>query len=157
MDRNPEPHSWDRAMTWGDCLLPVDDENFIYYGGYARGHKVERYKERQIGFARMKRDRFVSRDAGGDTGVLRSPTVLLDGSNLTINADIAGELRVAILDKGGQPLGGFAASDCEPIKGDSLSHAVRWKAGLASLNRAPVQLEFQLRNASLYSFELNVS
>ena len=52
MDRNSMSGTWDCAMTWGDCLLPVDDDVFIYYGGYARGHKVERFKERQIGFLR---------------------------------------------------------------------------------------------------------
>lgn len=36
-------------MTWADCQLVVGDEMFIYYGGYARGHKVERFTERQIG------------------------------------------------------------------------------------------------------------
>ncbi|MBA3417007.1 MAG: hypothetical protein H0U10_17440, partial [Chloroflexia bacterium] len=61
LPRNPEPGTWDRAMTWGDWQLPVDDELYIYYGGYARGHKVERFTERQLGLARMPLDRYVSR------------------------------------------------------------------------------------------------
>src|SRR5262249_61322339 len=60
LPRNPEPGTWDRAMTWGDCLLPVDDEVFVYYGGYARGHKVERVKERQVGLGPLAPGRVVS-------------------------------------------------------------------------------------------------
>jgi hypothetical protein len=154
MDRNPTPHTWDRAMTWGDCLLPVDDEVFAYYGGYARGHKVERFKERQIGFARMKRDRFVSRRAGGEEGTLRTPVLTLDGSGLTVNADVAGELRARVCDASGRAIEGFDAGDCAPVKGDSLAHALKWKQPLASLRGKPVQLEFVAREARLFGFDL---
>jgi hypothetical protein len=55
-DRNPQPGAWDRAMTWVGGALPVGDELYLYYGGYARGHKVEPTKERQLGLATMQRD-----------------------------------------------------------------------------------------------------
>jgi hypothetical protein len=154
LERNPQPGTWDRAMTWGDYQLPVGDEIFIYYGGYARGHKVERFTERQIGLARMKRDRYVSRDAGTEGGWLRTPIVRLDGARLTVNADARGELRIAALDAAGRPLAGFEAKDCAPIRGDSLAHAARWKRPLAALRGRPVQLEFRLRDARLYGFAL---
>jgi hypothetical protein len=154
MDRNATPGTWDRAMTWGDCLLPVDDEVFIYYGGYARGHKVERFKERQIGFARMKRDRFVSRRAGSGGGTLRTPAVTIDAAKMTVNADIAGELRARVLDAHGAAVAGFAAADCQPLKGDSLAHELRWKHPLAELRGKPVAIEFMLRDAKLYAFDL---
>jgi hypothetical protein len=155
LPRNPTPGTWDRAMTWGDCFTPVGDEVFCYYGGYARGHKVERFKERQIGLARMKRDRFVARVAeGGEGGTLRTPPVTLDGSKLTLNADVAGEIRVALLDADGKPLAGLASSDCTPVKGDSLSHEVQWKQPLSDLRTKPVQIEFVLKDAKLYGFEV---
>jgi hypothetical protein len=135
--------------------VPVDDDVFIYYGGYARGQKVERFKERQIGFARLKRDRFVSRQAGVVAGMLRTPTVVLDGTSLTLNAEIRGEARVAVLDNDGKPIQGFTPADSQPIRGDSLAHAVRWPLSLASLKGKPVQIEFRLRDASLFSFDLN--
>ena len=47
-------------MTWIGYALPVGDEVYLYYGGYARGHKVEPDTERQIGLAKMKRDRYVA-------------------------------------------------------------------------------------------------
>ena len=155
MDRNPTPGTWDRAMTWGDCLLPVEDEVFIYYGGYARGHKVERFKERQIGFARMKKDRFVSRRADAGGGTLRTPTVVLDASRLTVNADVRGELRARVLDADGRPVEGFDAADCTPVRGDALAHELRWKRALAELRGKAVRLEFVLRDARLYAFEMS--
>jgi hypothetical protein len=155
MDRNPEAGTWDRAMTWGDCLLPVGDEVFIYYGGYARGHKVERFTERQIGLARLPRDRYVSRDAGADGGSMRTPVVSLgEALDLTVNAEIAGELRIGVLDAGGAPTPGFDASECRPILGDSLRHRVEWKQPLASLKGKPVQLDMILRDARMYGLEL---
>jgi hypothetical protein len=155
LDRNPEAGTWDRAMTWGDCLLPVGEEVFIYYGGYARGHKVERFTERQIGLARLKQDRYVSRDAGADGGSLRTPLVYFgEASDLAVNAEVAGELRIRVLDAAGAPIPGFDAADCAPLRGDSLRHRVEWKRPLRSLKAQPVQLEFVLRDGRLYGFEL---
>ena len=155
MDRNPTPNTWDRAMTWGDCLLPVEDEVFIYYGGYARGHKVERLKERQLGYAKTKRDRFVSRDAGGETGSLRTVPFTTDTTKMTVNADVKGELRVRVLDQSGAAMPGFDAADCTPVRGDSLAHAIQWKSSPALPKGRPLQLQFEMTDARLYAFELS--
>jgi hypothetical protein len=154
MDRNAIPGSWDRAMTWGDCLLPVDDEIFIYYGGYARGHKIERFKERQIGIARLKRDRFVAQGAGPTEGMLLTAPFTVAASQLTLNAVVAGELFVEVVDSSGTPLEGYRRRDCAPITGDALSHAVRWKSPLSRLQGAQVQLRFFMRDARLYALDL---
>jgi len=154
MDRNLKPGTWDRAMTWGDCPLPVDDEVFIYYGGYARGHKVERFKERQLGFARLKRDRFVSREAGLDQAMLRTVPFVLDTDELTINASVIGDLRVGVLDETGTLIEGFNTTDCQRIQGDSLVHAPRWKQPLAALRGRTVQLLITATEARLYAFDL---
>ena len=154
LPRNPEPGTWDCAMTWGDCLVPVDDEVFVYYGGYARGHKVERFKERQMGLARLPRDRFVSRDAGPECGTLRTPLLRLDASSLVVNAEVTGELRVRVCDERDMPIEGFDTPDCAPLRGDSLRHPIRWNAPLATLRRRPIRLEFAARDARLYGFEL---
>jgi hypothetical protein len=155
MPRNDKPETFDRAMTWADCQLPVGDEVFIYYGAYAHGHKVERFKERQIGLARMKRDRYVSRDAASTAeGMLRTPVLALDGSKLSVNADVTGEMRVGVLDAEGKPIDGFSADDCTPLRGDSVSHELQWKRPLSDLRGTPVQLQFTLRDAQLYAFEV---
>jgi len=152
LDRNPTPGSWDHAMTWIGAQIIVGDETFLYYGGYASGHKVERFTERQIGLARMRRDRYVSRDAGETAGTLRTRPIRFAGSALTVNADVEGELRVRLIDSGGAAIEGFDGRDADPIRGDSLAHPVKWKGSLASLRGKDVRIEFSLRRAKLYGF-----
>jgi hypothetical protein len=142
-------------MAWVDYQLPVQDEVFIYYGGYARGHKVERFTERQIGLVRTKRDRYVARAADG-AGLLRTRLVALEGNKLALNVDASGgAARVQILDDKEKPILGFRFEDCDPIRGDALSASVRWKRTLSGLGRQPVRLEFALRSAKLFGFEIS--
>jgi hypothetical protein len=153
LQRNLEPKSWDHAMTWGDYQLIVGDETYLYYGGYARGHKVERFSERQIGLARMPRDRYVARTAPpGSRGSLLTRPFVLGGSRLTVNANVAGSLRVGVLDAAGKPVSGFRES--REVAGDSLAHPVRWERSLAALKGKPVRLGFAVDDGELYGFEI---
>jgi len=154
-DRHPTAGEWDHAMAWIDWQLPVGDEVYLYYGGYARGHKINRFEERQIGLVRMLQDRYVARQAGGTEGLLRTPPVLLEAKGMTVNAQVEGELRVRLVDSTGRALPGFDWTDGEPIRGDSVRHAVRWKGDLASVTGQPVRLEFRLREVHLFGFDLN--
>jgi len=158
LDRNPTPGTWDRAMTWVGCALPVNEELYLYYGGYKRGHKVEPQKERQIGLVKMPMDRFVAREAiAGKPGLLR--TVLLRnlgdaGSQLTLNADtLDGKVRVQVLDSAGQVVPGFGFADCDAITGNGNALPVRWKQQLGHVN-GDVRLEFELTDAKLFGFEV---
>jgi hypothetical protein len=148
MQRNLTPQTWDHAMTWGDYQLPVNDEIFIYYGGYAHGHKADRFNERQIGFARMKRDRYIAQSAADQSGTLRTRPLALDGSRLTVNAR-ADEIRVRLLDESGSP--NTRAQDAV-LHGDSTAHQLNWN--LKSVADSPVRLEFTLRNGDLYGFDV---
>lgn len=151
---DPQPGAWDHAHAWIDRQVPVGDEEvFLYYCGYRNGHKVNRFEERQIGLLRMKRDRYVSRDAGDAPGLLRTPLLVLGAPTLTVNADVAGELRLRVLDEQGRPLPGLDFADCAPIRGDSLAHPVRWQDAALPMDR-PVRLEFRLRDGRLYGFGL---
>ena len=151
VDRNHELGVWDHAMAWvGDCVT-VGDRDYIYYCGYSAGHKVG---DRQNGLAVLRRNGFVSRDAGAAGGSLLTPLVVLSGAHVMVNANIGGELRVRILNQGGNAVPGFDWADCEPIQGDSVSHSVRWKSAVASLKGRPVRLEFSLRRTQLYGFDL---
>lgn len=156
-DRNPKSGTWDRAHAWMDCQVPVGDEVYIYYGGYARGHKVERFKERQVGLARMKRDRYVSMEADGGEGRLTTETRVLAADSISVNADIFGlrdSLRVRVVDIEGVPFNGFDFTDCKPIEGDSLRHDVVWANELNTLEGERVRFEFAWTNGSLFSFDL---
>jgi hypothetical protein len=152
LDRNPIAGSWDHAHAWGDEQIIVGDETYIYYGGYARGHKVDRFNERQIGFARMQLDRYVSREASINMGTLRTKSLALKGKAITINANVVGEMKIRLVDSSGFSINGF---DWVNIEGDDIAHEVDWKGDLDSLGDQPVQLEFQLKNAQLFGFSLD--
>lgn len=155
-DRHPTKGEWDHAHAWIDDQVPVGDEVFLYYGGYKSGHKVNRFEERQIGLVKMKRDRYVAREAGASGGSLRTPLLKLSGDAITLNADATGgEVLVQVLDAAGKPVRGFTRKDCRRITGDSLSAAVQWKKPLRELQGRPVRLEFFLRNARLFAFDLH--
>lgn len=154
-DRDPKRGAWDHAHAWIDEQVLVGDEVYLYYGGYARGHKVNRFEERQIGLLKMARDRYVAREAGDTPGHLTTPLVMLDADSLALNVDSkAGEVKVEILDEGGQPMPGFSAADCRPITTDSLAAPVAWKRSLRLLAATPIRLRFSLRTARLFALEL---
>jgi hypothetical protein len=155
MDRSATPGAWDRAMTWTDCQILVGDETYLYYGGYKQGHKVERFTERQIGLARMPRDRYIARVAGTEAGTLQTPPTQVAGASLTVNAKVKGELRLALFTESGQPLPGFTALDCTPVRGDSVRHPMRWRRSLSALRGRSVRLHFVLQDTHLYGFEFS--
>jgi hypothetical protein len=148
---DPSPGAWDHAHAWIDEQLPVGQDVYLYYGGYKWGHKHNRFEERQIGLVKMPRDRYVARAAGEQTATLRTPKVLLAGSALTVNAKIQGELKVRLVEDSGRPLPGF---DWISLRGDKLDHAVVFPRKLESLAGQPVRLEFQLRQAQIFGFDL---
>jgi hypothetical protein len=149
LDRNIERGSWDHAMTWSGYALPVGNEMFFYYGGYARGHKIEAGTERQIGLARMKRDRYVALEPKREEGKLVTRRFIAPGDRLAVNADAKdGEIQVRLLGPGEKDE--FAA---KPIRGDVLATDVEWQKPIQSLRGRRVRLEIIIRNASLFGFE----
>lgn len=148
---DPQPGAWDHAHAWIDEQMAVGEEVYLYYGGYKWGHKHNRFAERQIGLVKMRRDRYVAREAGPAGGTLRTPLVVLQGVALTVNARIGGELKVRLVDAEGQTLPGF---DRVSLQGDNVAHAVRFAAPLTSLARRPLRIEFQFREAQLFGFDL---
>ena len=56
-------------------------------------------------------------------------------------------------ERGGKPLPGFSASDCEPIIGDRLDALVSWKGGadLTGFAGQPIRVRIELRDAQLYA------
>jgi len=152
---HPTKGEWDHAHAWIDEQVLVDDEVFLYYGGYARGHKVGRFEERQIGLVKMKRDRYVARRAEDGTGRIVTPPLILGSGSLTVNVDArSGSLRIQVTDADGNPLPGFALDDCQPVTSDTLAAAVTWERPLADLAGRPVKLVFVLERASLFGFGL---
>jgi hypothetical protein len=163
-DRNPMPDTWDRAMTWVSCVLPVGNENYVYYGGYKLGHKKGKLRWRQLGVAKIPRDRFVSRSAEGKTPgrFLTAPFYCPRNQSfrLVLNARAEqGLIRVRICDEQGNPLSGFDYTDMEPVRGDDLTLPVKWKddSGKTTcsiqIDKPVFRIDFELTNAHLFAFE----
>lgn len=168
-DRNPKPGTWDRAMSWIGSAVAVGDELYLYYGGYKRGHKVEPTTERQLGLVKMPMDRFVARQASGQTPgrLLTVPLALRAGagSRLVLNANATGgRIRVQVRDLHGRVTPGFALDNCMPVVGDGLALPVQWRdqqdgtkgkvRQLTSFDAQVVQLEFEVQQAALYGFSI---
>jgi hypothetical protein len=155
LDRNLEPGSWDHAMTWTGYALPVKDEMFFYYGGYARGHKIEPESERQIGLARMIRDRYVALTPNAKEGRLVTRTFRMPDGQLTINADASrGEVRLRLLDDAGKPIAQQRHDADETIHGDVLAAVPKSLHTYQKLRGKPLRLEFTLRDASFFGFDI---
>jgi hypothetical protein len=160
---------WDRfqIMLTGAPPIVVDDKIYLYYRGTARRHnKVpQEYDPRiapdqdprtmAIGLATLRRDGFASLGASYDGGEVVTAPALLAGDALSLNvkADY-GEVRVAVLGQGGEPLAGYGEEDCVPVREDGTDVLVRWRErkSPAGAARQPVRLRIVLRNARLYSY-----
>ncbi len=156
-NRNPAPGSWDHAMTWIGAIVPVGDEVHLYYGGYARGHKIEARRERQIGLAMLRKDGYASLRAGDKPGSLLTHSLTFSGGTLCVNAAMAagGELRVEIQDDRGQAVPSLSLADCDPITGNEIARRVTWKGkpDVSRLTGRLIRLKFVLRSADLYAFQ----
>jgi hypothetical protein len=149
---DPQVGAWDHAMAWVSSAVPVGDEMYLYYAGYRWGHKYHHSLDRQFGLVKVRRDRYVAREAGDEPGTLTTRVLTLDGKQLTLNAEAsAGEIRVQVTTPEGDPIPGFAFDDCRSITGDSLDAAVTWTEPVSKLHQRAVRLEFAIRNARLYA------
>jgi hypothetical protein len=150
---DPQVGAWDHAMAWVGSSVAVGDEVYLYYAGYRWGHKYRHSVDRQIGLVKMKRDRFVSREAGASGGTLTTRPLVLNADSLWLNVNAAGgEVRVQVCDAAGA-ISGFTFDDCRPITSDLLATPVEWRRPLSSLREQAVRLQFSLRKAQLFALE----
>ena len=146
--------SWDRfnQSMANNPPLAVGDELRIYYGGRTYRHSPYQGKDTGpraggIGFATVKKDRFVALEASFDGGEVVTRPLKLAGKTLHLNAiSDFGEITVEALDPAGKLL-----ARSKPIRRDALDIAVEWPEdpfpGLDTL----VVLRFTLKNACLYA------
>jgi len=151
--------SWEGGMIRScERIIVRGDELYIYYCGVHGPHtgpkfsRVERIHRTAIGLVTLRRDGFVSLNAGEEEGcVVTKPFLLFEGA-LHLNVDATGgEVKVEVTDENGKSLSGFNRS--QPITGDNLSVGVKWKGvRLADIAGQSIRLRFHARNARLYSY-----
>ena len=176
------PHEFDSHMLLGLKPLVVGDEIRVYYAAENEAHALTRqdlpllthppvsppeslskqsWLERRRGFGGLaisRRDGFVSLDSGSPLGVLVTKPFTLRGQKLLINLDASmGRCRVEIQDSQGNSVEGFAASDSDIFRGDSLRHVASWKGkrDLSSLQGEAIKVKLLMTNTKLYSFTVS--
>ena len=152
-------NSWvygDNSIAWGivatkSSLAQAPDELSIYaVEGYWTGRSlnVRRYS--------VRIDGFVSLNAPLAGGELVTKPIVFQGDELQINYSTSGVggVWVEIQDAQGEPLQGFAKSDCHEVFGDQIQRTIVWQRGtnVSSLAGKPVRLRFVLKDADVFSF-----
>ncbi len=130
-----------------------DNELWFYYTGLKYRTTPENADPERgaICLAVLRRDGFISLDAGENSGCLISKPFVADGTKLCVNIDATiGYIEVEVFDEGGRTL---AVS--EPIQGDHIRALFKWKTGnWGDLKNKKVRFKFTLRQAAFYSFWL---
>ena len=121
-------------------------------------YSVQNYRTDSIHIRRLtlREDGFVSAFAPSRAGCLTTRPLEFAGGRLEINysTSAAGSIRVALLDRAGEAIGGFSAEESEEIFGDEIARTVSWKRGgdVGTLAGQPVRVRFEMKEADLYSF-----
>ena len=152
--------------TW--YMTPGEDEEVLsLYGLIRRGDQIWQYcdfggahgggKKRSYARLIQRLDGFISLDAGNENGSVTTRPLVFNGTRLVLNIDVKGTAKVAILDKDNKPVSGFALSDCDVVKADSLRHIVTWNGSsdVSSLAGKVVRLKLQMQDAKLYSLKFD--
>jgi len=167
-DRSPflamgELGDWDRSVIsppTSDPIL-VGDELRFYYTGRNQLHSTRwRFEDEpkllpavssfrgSLGFASIKRDRFVAMEGSYRPGILRTKPFVHEGGILHVNAAVKfGALTVSFLDEHGATLQKVTLAGQ-----DGVDLAVPGLTKLSSRAGIPVQLEFAVQNGRLFSF-----
>lgn len=155
--------SWDPDFTIAGRPGPLllDDELWFYYLGMRR---MERYESegidmphiQHVGLAKLRRDGFVSLDAGNPSGEVTTRPLSFTGSRLYVNASVEqdGYLKVGLLSRDGEPLAGWGLGDAIAVSNDGTKIPMMWNRA-QEIKLPPdghVRLQFELKNAQLYSF-----
>lgn len=91
-----------------------------------------------IASASWRLDGFVSLDADAVDDWVQPPAINAAGRKLPVNENAAdGTLTVAAALEDGQPVQGYAAADCVPLRADEVRHVVRRGERDRSPFRAP--------------------
>jgi hypothetical protein len=178
---------WDAYMvTISHGPLEIGDELYIYYGGSSNHHdwwisgareglKAPEAADNSrvkyaLGLATMRRDGFVSLDAGPERrGILVTRPLISDGRHLTVNAccHTGGSIAAEIVNLRDEVFPGYSRQECDLFSGDTVQHTFTWR-GKHELPAAPSEpapypkpeferfrkIRFFMEKAELYAFAM---
>ena len=145
----------------------VGDELYFYVSGRQGRPGTADPGVCTTGLAILRRDGFASMDwmpgeggiirgrvAGNAAGTLTTRPVRFNGRHLFVNGDFGeGQLRVEVLDQGGNVIAPFTAAACAPVAGNGTKLPVTWNgANLGALAGRVVRFRFTLTKGRLFAF-----
>lgn len=160
--------NWANVQSAGGVCLVNGDRLHFYVSGRKGVPGTQLPGVSSTGLATLRRDGFasvtdtwpggVARQIVQEPGLLTRPLVF-SGAHFFVNADCAGDLRVAVVDRDGRAIEPFTAERCVPVRTNGTRQRVTWSDGatLAKLAGHPVRLRFLLNNSRLYSFWVSPS
>ena len=161
--------NWANVQSAGGVCALAGDRLHFYVSGRAGVPGTSMPGRCSTGLATLRRDGFVSLTdewpAGAPRPILRHQSTVItrpvrfSGSHVFINADVAGAIRVEVLDRDGRTIPGFEAERCTPVHGNQTRHAVAWNnaATIARLSGSVVRFKFVLDRAHLFAFWVSPS
>jgi len=157
--------AWDRGYVQplGNLCTVRGDKLWFYYSGFHgdpfKTNRVNRlsgmHQTGATGLAFLRRDGFVSMDAGDETGTLMTRPVTFSGARVFVNvAAKQGELRVEIVNAQGKVIAPFTFANCIPLSVDGTLEPVTWNGAedVSALRGRSVRFRFSLRHGALYAF-----
>ncbi len=151
-----KPEDWDAHYHDASTEpIAMGNELWVYYRSTRSGKSSDK-QTHCIGLAKLRRDGFVSLNAGEKPGILVTRPLTFEGKSLFINAEVAkdGYVKAEQRDMSGRPVEPFVLGACKPVTGNQLEAAVVW-TGREAIERpvgASVRLVYELKNAKLYAF-----
>ncbi|MCX6046892.1 MAG: hypothetical protein NT075_17450 [Chloroflexi bacterium] len=159
-------YGWAQKLLCGTPHVHEEREIWIYYNALRfRGHR-ELYTtvpdayfddESALVLAKLRLDGFVSLDAA-ETGTITTKPFLSNGGQLFVNVDATGgALSAEVLDaETGAVLPGFSAAEAVILQDDHLRGRLRWRDQPRLPADRAVRVRFQLRQAALYAFWVEI-
>jgi len=145
-------HNWVSRTNYPalNIVRTGEDEMSLYVSkDYAQptAH-LRRFSTRLDGLASVRADT-------DKPGELTTKPLRFSGDRLLLNyaTSAAGEIRMEVQDELGRPLPGFGLHDCDPLIGDFIERAVRWRdqSDVSDIAGRVVRLRFVMRDADVFA------
>jgi hypothetical protein len=151
-----DPRAWtSRANYPAAGVVPTPPENPTELSIYVDRHVG--HPTSHVARFTLRLDGFVSVNAPYAGGELITKLLKFAGKQLALNVATSAVdgVRVEIQDAAGQPIPGYALSDCAEVLGDDTDRVVSWTAGpdVSALAGRPVRLRFVMKDADLYALQ----
>lgn len=158
-----EGNAWDSGRMAVFPSAPIREGNrlYFYHTAGAQYHSPSPPRElvegterpRGLCLATLRVDGFAGMKADNN-GRIRTRPMFIDTPQLHINIDARqGSCQVGLLDEAGFPIKGYTPEDMEPIRLDSVDHALNWKEhdSVAELYGRWISLDIKQSHAELFA------